>query len=234
MKKSLLILAITLLFLWKASAQEKVEADNKLSRKEKSEGWKLLWDGVTTKGWKSGNSESFPTKGWSVDGGVLKVLKDGKGGDIITDQKYENFILKVDFKITDGANSGIKYFVNRGGIGCEYQILDDQKHPDAKGGVAGNRTLGSLYDLITASADKPFNKEQFNTAMIIVKGNHVEHWLNEVKVVEYERNNQMWKALVNYSKYKEYADFGAAAQGNILLQEHGDEVWFKNIKILVL
>lgn len=234
MQKSFLILAITLLFAWNASAQLSGQADNSLSRKEKTEGWKLLWDGVTTNGWKSGTSENFPAKGWSVDGGVLKVLKDGKGGDIITEQKYENFILKVDFKITDGANSGIKYFVNRSGLGCEYQILDDQKHPDAKGGVAGNRTLGSLYDLITASPDKPFNKEQFNTAMIVVKGKHVEHWLNNVKVVEYERNNQMWKALVNNSKYREYADFGAAAQGNILLQEHGDEVWYKNIKILVL
>jgi len=233
MQKNFLILALTL-FVWNATAQPGGEADNTLSKKEKAEGWKLLWDGATTKGWKSGSSETFPAKGWSVDGGVLKVLKDGKGGDIITDQKYQNFILKVDFKITDGANSGIKYFVNRGGIGCEYQILDDQKHPDAKGGVAGNRTLGSLYDLITALPDKPFNKEHFNTAMIVVKGNHVEHWLNDVKVVEYERNNQMWKALVNYSKYKAYADFGAAAQGNILLQEHGDEVWYKNIKILAL
>lgn len=234
MQKSFLIMAITFLFALNASAQSSGQEDNTLSKKEKSEGWKLLWDGVTTKGWKSGSSESFPPKGWSVDGGVLKVLKDGKGGDIITDQKYENFILKVDFKITDGANSGIKYFVNRGGIGCEYQILDDQKHPDAKGGIAGNRTLCSLYDLITASSDKPFNKEQFNTAMIVVKGNQVEHWLNNVKVVEYERNNQMWKSLVNNSKYKGNADFGAATNGKILLQEHGDEVWFKNIKILVL
>jgi hypothetical protein len=233
MKKSFLILAMTI-GVWNARAQPDNQADNTLSKKEKAEGWKLLWDGATTNGWKSGGSDTFPSKGWAIDNGVLKVLKDGKGGDIITDKKYQNFILKTDFKITEGANSGIKYFVNRGGIGCEYQILDDQKHPDAKGGVAGNRTLGSLYDLITASADKPFQKDKFNTAMIVVKSNHVEHWLNDVKILEYERNNQMWKALVNYSKYKAFEDFGTSSQGNILLQEHGDEVWFKNIKILEL
>jgi len=234
MQRSFLMLALTL-FVMTAKAQVNSQnKDNVLSKKEKAEGWKLLWDGATTNGWKSSGSDAFPSKGWAVDAGVLKVLKDGKGGDIITDKKYQNFILKADFKITEGANSGIKYFVNRGGIGCEYQILDDQKHPDAKGGVAGNRTLGSLYDLITASADKPFNKDQFNTAMIVVQGNHVEHWLNDVRILEYERNNQIWKALVNTSKYKAFDDFGASSQGNILLQEHGDEVWYKNIKILEL
>jgi hypothetical protein len=228
-------LVLTLIvFVSNASAQQSSPTDNRLSAKEKSEGWKLLWDGSTTQGWKSSGSDTFPSKGWSVDNGILKVLKDGKGGDVLTDKKYENFILKVDFKITEGANSGIKYFVNRGGIGCEYQILDDEKHPDAKAGVSGNRTLGSLYDLIPASSGKPFHKENFNTAMIVVKGNHVEHWLNDVKILDYERNNQMWKALVNHSKYKAFDDFGKASQGHILLQEHGDEVWYKNIKILQL
>ncbi|WP_420152808.1 3-keto-disaccharide hydrolase [Siphonobacter sp.] len=207
-------------------------ADNVLTQQESSEGWKLLWDGKTTNGWKSSGSEAFPAKGWNVEEGVLKVLKDGKGGDIITTKTYKNFILKADFKLTEGANSGIKYFVNRGGIGCEYQILDDVRHPDAKAGVAGNRTLGSLYDLIAAPATKPYRTQEFNTAMIIVQGNHVEHWLNGVKIVDYERNNQMWRALVNYSKYKGFPDFGDAAQGHFLLQDHGDEVWFKNIKIL--
>lgn len=127
----------------------------------------------------------------------------------MTEQEYKNFILKVDFKITEGANSGIKYFANPGmnrgagsAIGCEFQILDDDKHPDAKLGVKGNRQLGSLYDLIPAPANKPFNKKDFNTAMIIVRDNHVEHWLNGVKLIEYTRQNEMWNALVAYSKYK--------------------------------
>lgn len=132
----------------------------------------------------------------------------------------------------------MKYFVNPdmnkgagSAIGCEFQILDDDKHPDAKLGVKGNRTLGSLYDLIPAPADKPFNKKDFNTATIIVKGDRVEHWLNGVKLIEYTRQNQMWDALVAYSKYRDWPNFGNSESGNILLQDHGDEVWFKNIKI---
>lgn len=216
---------------------------NTLSAREKSEGWQLLWDGKTTNGWRAAKHTSFPEKGWVMEHNVLKVIKSGggestNGGDIITTKKFKNFILKADFKITKGANSGIKYFVdpelNKGAgsaIGCEFQILDDQVHPDAKLGVKGNRTLGSLYDLIPAKENKPFRSGFFNTAMIVVKGNHVEHWLNDVKIVEYERNNQMWNALVNYSKYKDWPDFGNAAEGHILLQDHGDEVWFQNIKI---
>ncbi len=219
---------------------------NTISEREAAEGWKLLWDGKTTEGWRGAKMDHFPEKGWSIDNGVLKVHKsDGgestNGGDIVTTRPYKNFMLKVDFKITEGANSGVKYFVdtnlNKGqgsAIGCEFQILDDNKHPDAKLGVAGNRTLGSLYDLIPAPQNKPFRSGFFNTAMVVVKGNHVEHWLNGVKIIEYERNNQMWQALVNYSKYKDWPNFGNAEEGLLLLQDHGDEVWFQNIKIKIL
>lgn len=216
---------------------------NTLSPTEEREGWALLWDGKTNTGWRGAKMSTFPTKGWAMEDGILKVKKGNggestNGGDIVTTRTYKNFILKVDFKITEGANSGLKYFVdpdmNKGegsAIGCEFQILDDDKHPDAKLGVKGNRKLGSLYDLIPAPAKKPFNKKEFNTAMIIVKGNHVEHWLNGVKLIEYERNNQMWNALVAYSKYKNWPNFGNREEGNILIQDHGDEVWYKNIKI---
>ncbi len=216
---------------------------NTISEREAAEGWKLLWDGKTAEGWRGAKLDHFPEKGWSIDNGVLKVHKSGggestNGGDIVTTRPYKNFMLKVDFRITEGANSGIKYFVdtnlNKGegsAIGCEFQILDDKKHPDAKLGVEGNRTLGSLYDLIPAPKDKPFRNGFFNTAMVVVKGNHVEHWLNGVKIIEYQRNNQMWEALVNYSKYKDWPNFGNAEEGLILLQDHGDEVWFQNIKI---
>ncbi len=216
---------------------------NTISEREVQEGWKLLWDGKSTQGWRGAKLTSFPQKGWIIENGILKVVKsDGgestNGGDIVTTKKYKNFILSADFKITEGANSGIKYFVdtdlNKGqgsSIGCEYQILDDKKHPDAKKGTNGNRTLGSLYDLITASADKPYRNGFFNNARIVVNGKKVEHWLNNVKIVEYERGTQMWKALVSFSKYKDWPNFGDAEEGNILLQDHGDEVWFQNIKI---
>ena len=234
--------------LWaqEAGAEEVNRMDNKLSEKEIAEGWQLLWDGKTSEGWRGAKLHGFPEKGWTIENGILKVHKsDGgestNGGDIVTVEKYRNFELKVDFKITSGANSGIKYFVdtelNKGegsSIGCEFQILDDNKHPDAKLGVNGNRKLASLYDLIPAPADKGFRGGFFNTATIKVNGNHVEHWLNHVKVLEYERNTQMWKALVDYSKYKVWPGFGTAEEGHILLQDHGDEVWFKNIKIKVL
>ena len=224
-------------------APEIVGIPNRLTPEEEKDGWKLLWDGKTTDGWRGARLDGFPEKGWVIEDGILKVLKsDGgestNGGDIVTTRTYKDFILKVEFHITEGANSGIKYFVdpamNKGAgsaIGCEFQILDDLRHPDAKLGVKGNRTLASLYDLIPAPEDKVFDIDKFNVAMVIVKGNHVEHWLNNKKVLEYERNNQEWNALVAYSKYRDWPNFGNHVEGNILLQDHGDEVWYRNIKI---
>ncbi len=223
---------------------------NTLTDYEKRRGWRLLWDGKSSDGWIGAKLDHFPKKGWTMKDGVLTVESSGgaesrNGGDIITEKQYSDFELKVEFKITEGANSGIKYFVDPelnkqegSAIGPEFQILDDKKHPDAKMGVAGNRTVGSLYDLITAknlsvpSRGKPFNGiGKWNRAHIIAKDGHVEHWLNGFKVVEYERGTQMWKALVAYSKYKKWPSFGEKAQGHILLQDHGDEVHFRSIKI---
>ena len=217
---------------------------NTISEREAAEGWKLLWDGETTEGWHSHKAPEFPSRGWHIEDGMLVVEKadgaeSGNGGDIITDRKYRDFELTFDFKLTEGANSGVKYFVNPdvnnamsgSSIGCEFQVLDDEKHPDAKLGVNGNRTLGSLYDLIPAPADKPFRKGFFNTGKVIVRGNHVEHWLNDVKLLEYERNNQMWDAFVDYSKYRDWINFGNFETGHILIQDHGDQVYYKNIKI---
>ncbi len=225
------------------TAPEVNRIDNTISEKEAAQGWKLLWDGKTAAGWRGAKLTDFPKNGWKIENGELKVLKSTggestNGGDIVTMKKYKNFELSVDFKITKGANSGVKYFVdtelNKGegsSIGCEFQILDDNNHPDAKLGVKGNRKLGSLYDLIPAPENKPYRSNFYNTARIVVNGNKVEHYLNETKIIGYERGTQMWQALVNYSKYSVWANFGNAAEGNILLQDHGDEVSFKNIKI---
>ena len=221
---------------------------NTLSAREQAEGWSLLWDGKTTEGWRGAKLDGFPAKGWTIENGAISVDKsDGgestNGGDIVTTDTYRNFVLKVDFHFTQGANSGIKYFVqtdlNKGegsAIGCEFQILDDVRHPDAKLGVNGNRTLGSLYDLIPPKDvnEAYLRPSTFNTAMIVVQGRHVEHRLNGVKIVEYERGTQMWDALVDYSKYKDWPDFGNFSEGHILLQDHGDAVSFRNVKILEL
>lgn len=218
---------------------------NSLTSIEKENGWKLLWDGETTQGWKGARLDSFPQQGWIIEDGVLTVLASGgeesaAGGDIVTGQLYRDFELKVDFKITEGANSGIKYYVdtdiNKGpgsSIGLEYQILDDEKHPDAKlGNHEGSRTVASLYDLIQADPDKPVNPVgEWNTAHIISKDNHVEHWLNGVKVLEYERGSENFRKLVSESKYDQWQNFGELEEGRILLQDHGDRVSFRNIKI---
>lgn len=228
--------------------------NNQLTEREKSEGWQLLWDGKTTQGWRGAKLAQFPERGWKIENGVLTVLKgtgneSAQGGDIVTTAKHKNFELEVDFKLTKGANSGIKYFVdtelNKGegsAIGCEYQILDDEHHPDAKLGANGNRTLASLYDLIPAEAKfyapnesmaKRVNQYEWNRAKIIVNGKHVQHFLNGIKVVEYERGTQTWRALVARSKYVVWPNFGELPEGHILLQDHGDEVSFRNIKIKI-
>ncbi len=222
-----------------------VVTKNKLTADEKENGWELLWDGETTKGWRGAQLEEFPEKGWVIENGELIVLSSGgaesaAGGDIVTTEEYEDFEMKFDFKLTEGANSGVKYYVdteiNKGSgssIGLEYQILDDEVHPDAKlGNHEGSRTLASLYDLIEADKAKPVNPiGEWNSGQIISKDNKVEHWLNGVKVLEYERGSEAYRKLVAESKYEQYSGFGELEKGQILLQDHGDRVAFKNIKI---
>ena len=232
-------------------APQFVTGYNVLTPEEQAEGWQLLFNGKNSDGWKSARYEGFPKKSWEIADGLMMIHRTNgeeggynakdMGGDIVTVKPYRNFILKFDFRVFRATNSGVKYFVQPGtnqgtgsDIGCEFQVLDDEHHPDAKLGVKGNRTLGSLYDLIPAPVDKPFEIRAFNHGMIVVRGNHVEHWLNGTKIVEYERNNQEWNALVAYSKYKNWVNFGNHETGHILFQDHGDEAWYKNIKIKVL
>lgn len=218
---------------------------NDLSAAEKANGYSLLWDGKTTKGWVGAYKKSFPEKGWEIKDGLLSVLKSNggestNGGDIVTTKEYGAFALKFDFKLTEGANSGVKYFVtltegNKGSaIGPEYQILDDEKHPDAKLGKNGNRTLGSLYDLITSKKIPNAQKKigEWNKGTIIVyPNNKIEYFLNGYKILEYVRGSAEFNALVAESKYKNWKDFGMAPKGHILLQDHGDSVSFRSIKL---
>lgn len=216
--------------------------ENTLSDSEIAEGWQLLFDGKTNTGWLNAKSGKFPSDGWKIENGTLIIDPEGKsetgGGDIVTVKKYGNFELSLEFKYTPGANSGIKYFVdiekNNGdlaSIGCEYQILDDRLNEDAKAGVAGNHTLAALYDLIPPKDVMDNGPGKWNKAEIIVNGSKVQHLLNGVKTVEYERGTPEWRALVAKSKYKNFEGFGENQVGRILLQDHGHEVVFRNVKI---
>lgn len=243
--KNIRILTDSLAKYARKSTLTPIITKNQLTIDEEKNGWKLLWDGSTTNGWRGARLDDFPAEGWVIENGELIVLSSGgeessAGGDIVTEDLYGNFEFQLDFKLTKGANSGIKYFVdtdlNKGpgsSIGLEYQILDDDNHPDAKlGNHEGSRTMASLYDLIKVDPDKPVNPiGEWNHARILSKDNHVEHWLNGMKVLEYERKSDTYKKLVSESKYKIWPNFGEADKGHILLQDHGDRVSFKNIKI---
>ncbi|MFC3811794.1 3-keto-disaccharide hydrolase [Lacihabitans lacunae] len=218
---------------------------NNLSDQEKHQGYSLLMNGKDFDGWRVVHGTAEPNKRWAIKDGILSVgSSDGSetGNDIVSKNTYGAFELDFDFKLTEGANSGVKYFVDekfdsggRSGVGLEYQVLDDEKHPDAKMGVVGNRTMASLYDLIPSTKlDKRFQRKigDWNQARVIVyPDNTVQHWLNGFKVVEYQRKSNIYNALVARSKYAKYDGFGASDAGHILIQDHGDNVFYKNIKI---
>ena len=220
---------------------------NTLTDNEKANGWKLFWDGKTTNGWRGAGLSAFPDKGWTIEDEMLIPNKGENkgGGDIVTVKKYKNFVLEADFKITEGANSGIKYFIQSepgkpNTVGFEFQVLDDAKHPDAKLGTDGNRTLASLYDLVKADSRvfdpaQPVKRVngvgQWNRARIEVDGKKVTHYLNGVKVLEIVRGSEAFKEHIAQSKFNKAVGFGDFDDGYILLQDHGNEVAFRNLKI---
>jgi hypothetical protein len=216
--------------------------DNQLTEREKGDGWKLLFDGSTPAGWMNARTKNFPAGGWEINEEVLSLNPETKGadggGDIVTSEMFGNFELMADFRYVTGGNSGIKYFIDiesdngaRSSIGCEYQILDDRENPDAKAGMEGNRKLAGLYDLIAPKNIRDNGAGQWNRAGINVNGTRVQHWLNGFLTVEYERGTPEWRELVAKSKFSKFKGFGEAGEGRILLQDHGNVVSFKNIKI---
>lgn len=227
----------------KKQKEIKAQLPNTLSKQEIDEGWVLLFDGNTSSGWHGYNKEGFPDKGWNIEDGTLQVLgsgagEAGDGGDIITDKQYGNFELSLEWKVSEGGNSGIFYLAQEKPSqpiwksAPEMQILDNEKHPDARLGVDGNRAAGSLYDLIPGKKEVVKPAGEWNAIKILVYRGTVVHTVNGVNVLEYHLWTDDWKTMVANSKFKDYEDFvNTAKTGHIGLQDHGDDVWFRNIKI---
>jgi hypothetical protein len=212
-------------------------------KSNKDEGYVPLFDGKTTNGWRGYGSDKFPEKGWVIEDGTLHVLGSGKGeagggGDIITVKKYKNFELSLEWKVSEGGNSGIFYLAQEKPdqpiwkSAPEMQILDNERHIDAKMGVDGNRAAGSLYDLIPGDMKVVKPAGEWNHVKVMVYKGTVVHWMNGKNVLEYHLWTPDWKEMVGKSKFKDYPDFvNPAEEGYIGLQDHGDDVWFRNIKI---
>lgn len=206
---------------------------NELSAKEKAAGWQLLFDGHSTRGWHSFKKNSFPGHGWVVEDGWLHCLGQN-GGDVLSDGEYDQFELKWEWKIEPAGNSGLKYFVletRNSALGHEYQMLDDERNPDGR--IAqGKHVTASFYDVLKPTVNPPTRPiGEINQSRILVKGNHVEHWLNGVKVLEYELGSDVVKAGVAASKFKNVRGFGERLKGHLLLQDHHSNVWFRDIKV---
>jgi hypothetical protein len=215
---------------------------NTLTPQEVKDSVILLFDGKTTDMWRSYGKTDFP-KGWVIDDNAIHCIGSGKGeagqgGDIITKEKYGNFELTLDWKISEGGNSGIFYLAQElkdepiWKSAPEMQVLDNVKHPDAKLGVDGNRQAGSLYDLIPAKPQNAKPAGEWNSIKIVVYKGTVVHYQNGEKVVEYHLWTDDWKKMCANSKFKDFKDFiNTATEGYIGLQDHGDDVWYRNIKI---
>ena len=209
-------------------------SQNKLTPAEEKAGWKLLFDGKTTTGWRGANKNKFPDSGWVVEDGTLTVLTNGKGGDIVTDSMYSNFELSFEFNAPLNANSGVKYFVledtyvKGAALGLEYQTHDTGKRPLDDN---DKHSVGCLYELLQATNRILNPPGEWNTARIVSRGIIVQHWLNGKMILEYERGGKAFREAVAKSKFKDYPYFGEALKGHILLQDHGDRTYFRNIKI---
>jgi hypothetical protein len=203
----------------------------------------VLFDGTSTDHWKDINSDNFPESGWLIQDGILTVLaktEEQEGGhDIITREQFSNFELELEVLLSEGANSGIKYMVvdtypgHEGNyLGLEYQLIDNEKHPDALLGRNGNRRMATLYDILPSRDNIKINPAgNWNKVKIVVNENHVEHWLNGEKIIVYIRSSDSYNELVRLSKYNNLKNFGGQKQGHILLQGHGNEVSFRNISL---
>lgn len=241
--------AITMMLLLFACGQSQKMANNSLSEEEKAAGWILLFDGKSFDGWHGLGRDDFPADYWVIDGDAIKKIAqsegpkmpDGQpvqGGDLITDAAFENYEFKFDWMISSAGNSGIKYNVSEeisvsrkpahAALGWEYQVLDDANHSD---NANPTHRAAALYDVLPAKGKTLKPVGQFNHSKIVVNGTHGEHWLNGVKVVEYDTESASFDSLFQKSKYRNIEGFKEKKTGHIVLQDHADAVWYRNLKI---
>ncbi|MST94831.1 MAG: DUF1080 domain-containing protein [Pedosphaera sp.] len=230
--KKLLCLALVITAAGLAARASAAEP-NTLTPEEKAAGWKLLFDGQSLKGWRGYKKTTPPGPGWKVEDGLLKKVAKVSGGDIITEEKFDNFELTWEWRVAIAGNNGVKYLVTElrpGAPGHEYQMLDDTGHPDGK--IGPKRQTASFYDVLPPAADKKLNPPgEWNSSRILVQGNHIEHWLNGAKVLAYDLGSDEVKAALAASKFKNAPAFGDKIKGHIMLTDHSDEAWFRNMKI---
>ncbi len=243
---NLLTIFIMMLSYLHCKEPEKQDAKVKDDASTTEKNQLILFDGSNTDSWRDIKSDDFPDHGWIVKNGILTVLaetEDQEGGhDIVTKEQFSNFELELEVRLSEGANSGIKYMVvnnypSKQGqyLGLEYQLIDNENHPDAKLGRNGNRRMATLYDILPARDDiriKPAS--EWNKVKIIVNEGYVEHWLNGKIVLAYVLNSDSYNELVRLSKYNGLQNFGVQDKGHILLQGHGNEVSFRNITVTPL
>ena len=233
------------------TARDAGSPPNRLTDEERAAGWDLLFDGTSLSGWRGLGRESVPEGHWRVESGTIHKLASGdvptapdgqplEGGDLMTVETFDDFELAFDWKIEEGGNSGVKYNVSEelstanppayAALGFEYQILDDEVHPDALNGPT--RTAGALYDLIPANGKKQLRRVgEYNSSRIVFRGDHGEHWLNGEMILSFDLDTPRFDSLLEKSKYRDIEGFADRRKGHIVLQDHGDDVWFRNIKI---
>ena len=232
---SLAGLALALL-LGQPSFIAAAETANRLTADEQQAGWRLLFDGQSLQGWRLYNKKTAPEAGWKVEDGLLRKLPKQRGGDIISEDSFDDFELTWDWRITAAGNNGVKYLVTElrpSAPGHEYQMIDDTGHPDGK--LGAKRQTAAFYDVLPADTSKALKPVgEWNNSRILVRGSHVEHWLNGTKVLEYELGSDAVKAALAASKFKNAPGFGTKIKGHIMLTDHQDECWFRNIKIRAL
>lgn len=227
---------------------EQVTGPNQLTKEEISEGWELLFDGKSFNGWRGIGKDTVPDGHWKIEDNAIRKISSGnvptmpdgqplKGGDLITNSTYNDFELTFEWKISEAGNSGVKYNVieevsikngSSNALGFEYQVLDDDKHSD---NLNPTHRTASLYDMIEAVGKTTKPVGVYNTAKIVFNKNHGEHWLNGEKVVEYDLDSPEFDILFKKSKYRDKTDFTKHKTAHIVLQDHGNDCWYRNIKI---